>query len=116
ATRDRYRLAVEEIARGSDLSEDEVAHAALRLASDATGGGGGGAGDSGRREADLGYFLVDDGRDLLERTAHMRRSPLLALRRLGRQFRLAAYAGAVVLFAAALAAVLAAAWPRLRLH
>src|SRR6185369_10911175 len=75
-----------------------------------------GAGGAGRRQADLGYFLVDDGRDLLERAAHMRRSPLLVARRLGRQFRLATYVGAVVLFAAALAGVLALAWPDLHLH
>ncbi|HMG51914.1 MAG TPA: hypothetical protein VK601_00505, partial [Kofleriaceae bacterium] len=63
ATRDRYRHAVETIARRSPVSEDEVARAAIRLASAGSG-----------RTAHVGYSLIDRGRRRLERAVGVRRS------------------------------------------
>ena len=85
ATRDRYRHVVEQIARRSSLSEDEVAGAAVELAR---------AGVD--RRAHVGFYLVDTGRAALERAAHMRQSPRLLVRRLARRFRFALYAASVV--------------------
>ncbi|MGE0521257.1 MAG: cellobiose phosphorylase, partial [Candidatus Binatia bacterium] len=57
-TRDRYRKAVEEVAWGTEEADEaSVAAAAVRLA---------GAGRGGRR-GHVGYYLVDEGRQELER-------------------------------------------------
>ena len=76
ATRDRYRHAVEEIARRSRLSEYDVARKAIQLAA------GRGASRSGRtdRTAHVGYYLIDHGRPALERSAEMRLVPADAWR------------------------------------
>jgi cyclic beta-1,2-glucan synthetase len=55
ATRDRYRHAVEDLARGSDRAELDVARQTLNL-----------AGSRERRTEDLGYFLISKGRPSLE--------------------------------------------------
>ena len=55
ATRDRYRHAVEDLARGSGRSEINVARQALTL-----------AGHRERRTEDLGYYLISKGRPSLE--------------------------------------------------
>ncbi|HEY5724578.1 MAG TPA: glycosyl transferase, partial [Methylomirabilota bacterium] len=55
ATRDRYRHAVEDLARGSDRAELDVARQTLNL-----------AGSRERRTEDLGYYLISKGRPNLE--------------------------------------------------
>ncbi len=75
ATRDRYRHVVEEIAKGSPLSESEVARKAIQLAHDGAAGAVGRSGDD-DRVAHVGFYLVDKGRPHLERAAEMRRSPV----------------------------------------
>src|SRR5437899_1359568 len=55
ATRDRYRHAVEDLARGSGRSEINVARQALTL-----------AGHRDRHTEDLGYYLISKGRPSLE--------------------------------------------------
>jgi len=107
ATRDRYRLVVEQISKRSLLSEDEVAQAAIRLASEAPAPARGRDG----REAHVGFFLVDEGRTLLERAARMRQTPRLLARRLGRRLRFAIYAGAIAVITAVVTAILGAAAP-----
>jgi cyclic beta-1,2-glucan synthetase len=68
ATRDRYRHAVEELARGSRRSEIEIARLAVRRAQSAgDAGGAGGAGQAGERLADPGYYLIAGGRAAFER-------------------------------------------------
>src|SRR6185312_12063502 len=57
-TRDLYRNAIEEIARGSGKRETEIAKRAIDMAAKAP---------KGRREAEPGYFLIDKGRCDLER-------------------------------------------------
>jgi cyclic beta-1,2-glucan synthetase len=99
ATRDSYRLAVEGISKRSRLSEDDVARAALELGNAAAAGG---ALD---HKAHFGYFLVDQGRELLERRAQVRRGPWLQGCALGPRTRAVAYAGAI-LFGTALGTAL----------
>ena len=96
ATRDSYRHVVEQIAKGSSLSENEVA----RLAVDKAGPGAKGspAVDTATASAGhVGYFLVDRGRRSLERAARVRRSPWMHLRQLGNLFPLPVYLGALAL-------------------
>ena len=65
ATRDRYRKAIEELARGTSLTEAEVAHKAVDMAHAA-------ATDrteqpvAEARHRDPGFYLISDGRNALE--------------------------------------------------
>jgi hypothetical protein len=99
ATRDRYRLAVESVAKRSALSEEEVARAAIALAAMPEPSGSGHA-------AHVGYYLVGDGRAKLERRVDMQRGVRLTVRHLARRFRVALYGGAIALATAALAGAL----------
>src|SRR2546425_818902 len=66
STRDRYRHAIEELARGSGRSELDVAREAVLLAT-RTGLGAGRADDHhDARRDDPGYYLIADGRTALE--------------------------------------------------
>src|SRR5688572_21197486 len=94
ATRDRYRHAVEDIAKLSPISESEVARAALDLACEALARGGtNGAANATRtaRTAHVGYFLVGEGRPILERAVRMRPALTTRVRRLGSRFPLPLY-------------------------
>jgi len=71
ATRDRYRHAVEALARGSGLTEIEVARMAVEMADAATTAGDGEPALAGRRR-EPGYYLISDGRPALERALHGR--------------------------------------------
>jgi cyclic beta-1,2-glucan synthetase len=71
ATRDRYRHAVEELARGSGVTEVEVAQKAAAMA------GGAQLDDEiepslAARRRDPGYYLISDGRPAFERSIHVR--------------------------------------------
>ena len=81
ATRDRYRHAVERIAKASPLSEGEVAREAMRLA--------------GAAAAHVGFYLIDRGLPELECAVQARLSVLDALRRWSRRNSLALYLGAI---------------------
>ncbi|HEY4609494.1 MAG TPA: hypothetical protein VIH06_09825, partial [Ilumatobacteraceae bacterium] len=70
-TRDSYRKAVEALARGSHLTEVEVANKAADMAD---------AGSS-ARERDPGFYLVSDGRPALERAIEARVRPATLLTR-----------------------------------
>ena len=65
STRDLYRRAVEELARGSTHSEIEVARRALAAAKEA--GGASGKGTDVAREQDPGHYLIGKGRPAFER-------------------------------------------------
>jgi cyclic beta-1,2-glucan synthetase len=99
ATRDRYRHAVEDIAKRSELSEDEVARKAVDLAREALGNSpiNGDGGVLRSRASHVGYFLVDRGRPVLERAAHMRLSFAMTFRRIARRFPLPMYVSLIVL-------------------
>jgi cyclic beta-1,2-glucan synthetase len=85
ATRDRYRHVVEEVARCSRSSEEQVADAALMLARDGV-----------ERRRHVGYFLIGAGRPELERAAKMRLPISLRFRRGASRARYAVYAGSIL--------------------
>ncbi len=73
ATRDRYRHAIEDLARGSRRSESDVADAAATMAESGREPTDGAAdasptGGAQRRKLDPGYYLISGGRPLLERS------------------------------------------------
>ncbi len=95
ATRDRYRHVIEDVARGcahSSCSESAVAHEAIILAQTAAEQLG-----SKDRSAHVGYYLIDRGRQSLERAVGCRLSWARRASRVSRQFRLFFYLGPVVL-------------------
>ena len=107
ATRDRYRHVVEEIAKGSHLSEGEVARKAIQLAYEGPAGTTGRSGDD-DRAAHVGFYLVDKGRPRLERAAKSRLRAFEILRRAGRRIPLLLYLGTIAVIATALTATLLA--------
>jgi len=90
ATRDRYRHAVEHLARHSQLSEAEVARHAIQLTADSARQNG-----PGDRTAHVGFFLVDDGRARLERQIKVKSSWRTFLQRSIQRWPLAFYAGGI---------------------
>ena len=98
ATRDRYRHAVEKIAKKSLHSESEVARRAIHLAQEGAARNGG---DD--RTAHVGFYLVDKGLMQLERMAEARLSLLEALRKVGRRYPLSLYGGTILLISVLLA-------------
>src|SRR5487761_2064381 len=76
ATRDRYRHAVEKTAKGSRLSEGEVARKAIQLAHEGAAGALARVASRGNvdRTAHVGYYLIDSGLAQLERAAEVRPS------------------------------------------
>jgi hypothetical protein len=109
ATRDYYRHAVEQIARRSKLSEEDVARKAVNLAGlpatdrvDSSNGDAAGA----QRAAHVGHYLVDSGRRSLERAVGVGPSFAALLRRAGAAFPLAAYLGSIGLITAAVTALI----------
>ncbi|MDB5108477.1 MAG: glycosyl transferase, partial [Candidatus Binatus sp.] len=66
ATRDRYRHAIEKLARGSVHTEIEVAQHAMSAASRAAPEGPNRDGATARRERDPGYYLISRGLPLVE--------------------------------------------------
>ena len=101
ATRDRYRHAVEEIAKASPLSEGEVAQRAIQFACEVAAGKDGDA-----APAHVGFHLVDEGRPHLERAAKMRPGAAATLQRLKRRMPLPMYLGAIAVITLALTAIL----------
>ncbi|HEY5486819.1 MAG TPA: hypothetical protein VIK06_04160, partial [Candidatus Limnocylindrales bacterium] len=104
ATRDRYRHAVEDLARGSGLTEVEVARRAAEMAAAAPS-----AGDTepslaaGHR--DPGYYLVSDGRIALELALHVRVPLASRLRRAYVRAGVRGYLGTIALATALILAV-----------
>ena len=94
ATRNLYRTAIEQIARGTDLTEPEIARRALHVASAAPG-----TCDGDRRQRDPGYHLIGGGRPAFERSLDFR-PPGLALRRRFATAGIAGYVASLSLTAA----------------
>ena len=90
-TRDRYRHAVEAVARHGQLSEAEVAQKAVQLAEE--GGQQKGRGD---RTAHVGFYLIDKGQPALERAAKARWPLEIVIERGIRRFPLWFYEGGIV--------------------
>ena len=105
ATRDRYRHAIEKLAKTSPLSEAEVALRAIQLAqaaqpvhpalavepAQAAQAGGG------ERAAHVGFYLIDQGLQALETTAQVRFSLAETLVKIGARRPLGLYLGAIAL-------------------
>ncbi|HSO49829.1 MAG TPA: glycosyl transferase, partial [Acidimicrobiia bacterium] len=102
ATRDRYRHAIEELSKGSGTSELEVARTTLRLA---------GAQLADRRQRDPGFFLLGEGRTVLEDQIGFRPGAGLALSRFVRRRATTVYVGSV-----ALVSGLVLVWPLLMIE
>ncbi|MGA2230592.1 MAG: glucoamylase family protein [Tepidisphaeraceae bacterium] len=103
ATRDAYRHAVEEIARGSLLAEEQVAAEAVELARRNLAPRG--ESDSpAARTAHVGYYLVDAGRPILERAVAARLSVKRRLAVSAGRAPLFFYLGSIAIITAALTA------------
>ncbi|WP_304915365.1 GH36-type glycosyl hydrolase domain-containing protein [Methylophaga sp.] len=92
ATRDRYRHVIEDIARHSSCTETEVAQGCIQLAAEAALTAG-----ADHRTAHIGFYLIDNGRTLLERSVNCQISWTLKARRQIKRSRLSLYLGPVVL-------------------
>ena len=101
-TRNLYRSAVEHLARGCELTELEVAHAAVETARRALGANADG-GDA--RLADPGYYLIAGGRAGFEAAIGFRPSPKAWPGRAFRALGIGGYVGAGAVVAAGLLAV-----------
>ncbi|TMH37344.1 MAG: cyclic beta 1-2 glucan synthetase, partial [Betaproteobacteria bacterium] len=103
ATRDRYRHAIERIAKEGRLEEAEVADKAIQLARASVAGKG-----RDDRMAHVGFYLLDNGLPELERAAAVKVSIVGAWRRIGKRFPLFIYLGAIGVIVGVLTAGLAA--------
>jgi cellobiose phosphorylase len=92
ATRDRYRHVIEDVARGSTCSEMAVAREAIVLAQAAAA-----QRIPHDRSAHVGYYLIDQGRQRLERAVGCRQSLRSRVRRASRHIRLPLYLGPILL-------------------
>ena len=111
ATRDRYRHAIEVLARGSGRSEVEVAQAAATMAASQPADADAGvdaAADGGAPPAaarDPGYFLISDGRPAFERALDIRLPFGVRFRRAYLRAATPAYLGSLALVTALVIAV-----------
>ena len=108
ATRDRYRHAVEVVAKRSPLTERQVAELAVEQARQADDGGPNGHAFKTRRRRHVGYWLDGAGRPALERAADLRPSFGQQLVRLGRLAPLSWFVGGVAVITLILTAVILA--------
>ena len=97
-TRNLYRSAIEALARGSKLTELEIAQAALVAAADPKHLAG--QKDNGRRECDPGYHLIAGGRPAFERTVRFQASIWIWLVRAGAKMGISGYIASVIAVAA----------------
>ncbi len=94
ATRDRYRKSIEQLARGSDVSELDVAQAVLDAAGKDVGAGS--LAKERERRADPGYYLLAGGRAALEATLSYKPDWRLRISRLTIRCGIAGYLGAIL--------------------
>ncbi len=92
ATRDRYRHAIEKVAKQSGLAEGEVARKAIQLAHE-----GAQVGASPERTSHVGYYLVDKGLPQLEKATRARLSVDETMQRVCFRFPLLPYLGSIAL-------------------
>ncbi|PWC16066.1 GH36-type glycosyl hydrolase domain-containing protein [Brenneria corticis] len=101
-TRNRYRSAIEQLARQAPRSELDIAEKALSLAQGEPDSPSAGELDDRKREP--GYYLIAEGRPRLETEIGFRPKPLLRFNRLTLRAGLAGYVGAIGFFTALLLA------------
>ncbi len=97
ATRDNYRHALEEVSRGSNFSERDVAEALIQL------------GQNGKDEITrhVGYYLIDKGRAQLEAKVHCHLTLMQKIRRWMAAHSTLVYLGGIGLITALIEGVLA---------
>ncbi len=100
ATRDRYRHVIEDVARGSTCGEMAVAREVIVLAQAAAAQRG-----IRDRSAHVGYYLIDRGRQRLERAVRCRPSWKSRISRTSRHVRLPLYLGPILLLTALATAI-----------
>lgn len=93
ASRDRYRHAIEKIAKRSSFTETEVARCAIQLAHAAQTGNP----DSDERATHVGFYLIDRGLRELEVQVQARSSVVEKIKKRGALHALGVYLGAIVL-------------------
>jgi cyclic beta-1,2-glucan synthetase len=89
ATRDRYRHAIEEVARRGGEAEGDIAATALGFAREGERAG------ADERAAHVGFYLVDKGRARLDEAGGSPPSVFTSLRRAGRSVPVAWYLGSI---------------------
>ena len=104
-SRNRYRLAIERIARRSELSEQQVAQTAIQLAREAAVRVEADAAERARR-AHVGHYLAGRGLGELEQATRFRRPFSDAFRGAMRRVSLPAYLGAIAVVTAAISGYL----------
>jgi cyclic beta-1,2-glucan synthetase len=90
-TRNSYRSVIEELARHSPLSEEEVARAAVEFARNVDE-------KSPERQAHIGFYLIDKGRTSLEDNIHYQRGIGVRVRRALLASPTATYLGSIAIF------------------
>jgi len=95
ATRDRYRHAVEDLAKKSELSEKEVAGEAIGLALENAVGQ-----QAAGRASHVGFFLLDKGLSQLQERAGISTNVIDRLGKAGRRFPLPLYLGTILVITA----------------
>lgn len=98
STRNLYRSAIEQLARGSRLTELQIAHAAIA----ATGRAPPSRTAAHRRESDPGHHLIGGGRRAFEREIGFRLPMRAVSARLNRAFGIRGYVGSIAIAAAVL--------------
>ena len=102
STRNLYRSAIEQLARGTDFTEIEIACRAVLATQQATYAG---AGVVKSRQGDPGYHLLGEGRAGFEEGIGFRPPPHSWLGRLNRAIGIRGYMSVVAVFAAAILAL-----------
>ncbi|WP_265520030.1 GH36-type glycosyl hydrolase domain-containing protein [Nitratireductor luteus] len=102
-TRDLYRNAIEQLARGSSCSELAIVDHALNAARQAAAVADDAAGAE--RAGDPGYHLIAQGRAALERAIRFRPPPRLRISRFNTRLGIGGYIGSILLVAAMLLAI-----------
>jgi Cellobiose phosphorylase len=95
ATRDRYRHAVEQVAKSSRLSEGEVARHAVQLARKRASEHG-----DDDRAAHVGFYLIEKGQSELEHTVRAELSLAETIRSRSSRHSVPVYLGAIILMTA----------------
>ncbi|MBK5356084.1 glycosyl transferase [Pseudomonas sp. TH41] len=105
-TRNLYRSAIEQLARGCALSELQVADRALKAARQAESAGPGEQGDD-ERANDPGYHLIAEGRPALERAIGFHPPVRLRISRFNIRLGIGGYVGGIFVLSALLLALMA---------
>lgn len=102
-TRNLYRGAIEQLARGSSTSELDITSAVLRIAQSAANRAASAA--EAERVGDPGYHLIAEGREALERSIVFRPPVRLRICRAGIGMGIRGYVGAILLVTLGLLAI-----------